>query len=215
MKQKLVIGSVFVAAVIILTSMASVIGKVAEENVYDVVDSPLFPVRSQQVNTIMSTQYLGYGKSNDWINIKSTEYNQLISKALDILNTKPGIRDSVINYIESNPTILSLVREHGLSLPQIKQDMNVQLQNPEDLQAYLAQYLEYIPEITPPEPLGLSTSSAIGCFIIVIALLPLLLILTVLIATITIVTCLNVGGCFEAIWTHIGEAFIQGLSPNF
>jgi hypothetical protein len=214
MKQKLVIGSVLIAVIIILTSIASVVGKTVEENNYCMVDSPLFTARSQPQNTIMSTRYLGYGETNDWIQINSARYYDLVTQALQILNSKPAIRKNMIEYIESNPKIISLMQKNDLSIRQIEQDIQTHLQNPEDLQMYMVEYLNNNHAITPPEPLGLSTSNPIGCFIVVIAMLPLFLLLTILIATITIVTCLNVGGCFEAIWTQIGESFIQGLSPN-
>ena len=220
MKQKLVIGSIFTAVVILLTSLSSVMGSISEESEpYVGVDSPLFSARTQQIRTwssekINSINYIGCEKSYQWINIPSTQYHHLISQALTVLNNQPGLVDSLLQYIMSNQYIQSILHTQGLSVTQIKQDLYTKLEDPEELQTYLAQYLTETPQIDPPQPLGLSTSSAIGCFIIVIAMLPLLLILTTLIATITLITCLNVGGCFEAIWTQIGENFIQGLSPN-
>ena len=212
MKQKMVFGSIFTAAVIILTSLSSVMGGTSEElEPYTVVDSPLFSARTQQISSI---NYIGSEKPYQWINVPSTQYHHLISQALTILNNRPGLVDSLLQYITSNPYIQSILHTNGLSVTQIKQDLYTKLENPQELQAYLAEYLMEAPQINPPQPLGLSTSSALGCFIIVIAMLPVLLIITTLIATITLVTCLNIGGCFEAIWTQIGESFIQGLSPN-
>jgi hypothetical protein len=213
MKQKLVIGSVIIAAVIILTSMSSVIGKNSSQIEYDSMDSPLFKARSHPKSLDLATSYIGNGKSVDWIKIDSNRYNGLISKALDILNSNSAIRDNVIKYVEDNPRILALLDDYNLDFEKLKMDLDEQLQNPEDLIPYISKYVADINGVSPPEPLGLSTSNPIGCFVVVIAMLPLLLILTVMIATITIVTCLNVGGCFEAIWTQIGEAFIQGLNP--
>jgi predicted DNA repair protein MutK len=61
--------------------------------------------------------------------------------------------------------------------------------------------------------LGLDTSNAIGCFITVLVLLPVAIMLALLIATITIVTCLNLGGCFEKIAEQILENIVQRLTP--
>ena len=213
MKQKLVIGSVLVAAIIVLTSLASVVGKTTDVNTVRMIDSPLFTARSQPDSVMVATRYLGHGESNELLCVDSVRYNGYVADAIQVLNSQPAIREQLFERVESNPQILALIQEYGLSIDQIKQDMDEQLQSPDDLRQYMREYLGDMSDITPPEPLGLSTSSAIGCFIVVIALLPLLLILTVMIATITIVTCLNVGGCFEAIWTQIGESLIQGLSP--
>lgn len=220
MKQKMVFGSIFTAAVIILTSLSSVVGGTSEElEPYTVVDSPLFSARTEQMNTISPQQissinYIGSEKPYQWINVPSTQYHHLVSQALTILNNRPRLIDSLLQHITSNPHIQSILHNNGLSVTQIKQDLYTKLEKPQELQTYLTEYLTEVPQINPPQPLGLSTSSALGCFIIVIAMLPVLLILTTLIATITLVTCLNIGGCFEAIWTQIGENFIQGLSPN-
>jgi hypothetical protein len=164
---------------------------------------------------MVATRYLGHGASNEMLCVDRVRYTGYVADAIQVLNSQPAIRDQLFERVESNPEILALIQEYGLSIDRIKQDMNEQLQSPDDLKQYMREYLGDMSEITPPEPLGLSTSSAIGCFIIVIAMLPLLLILTVMIATITIVTCLNVGGCFEAIWTQIAESFVQGLSPGY
>ncbi len=214
MKQKLVIGSVLVAAIIVLTSLASVVGKTTDVNTVGMVDSPLFTARSRPDDVMVAARYLGHGESNEVLFVDSVRYTGLVADAIQVLNSQPAIRERLFERVESNPQILALIQQYGLSIDQIKQDMNEQLQSPDDLREYMIEYLGAVSDITPPEPLGLSTSSAIGCFIVVIAMLPLLLILTVMIATITIVTCLNVGGCFEAIWTQIGDSFIQGLSPS-
>ena len=62
-----------------------------------------------------------------------------------------------------------------------------------------------------PMPLGLSTSSALGCFIVALILVPLFAVIGAIIATITIVTCLNINGCFENLVQNLVDSFVQGL----
>ncbi|RLI64814.1 MAG: hypothetical protein DRO67_03555, partial [Candidatus Asgardarchaeum californiense] len=61
------------------------------------------------------------------------------------------------------------------------------------------------------KPVGFSGQP--GCLIAFFVILPVLILVGTMIATFTIVTCLNVGGCFEQILQNIFEGFSQGLTP--
>ena len=80
---------------------------------------------------------------------------------------------------------------------------------PEVLAAQFADVVDSIPADGGYQPLGmLNTSSALACFITIIALLPVILVLGILIATLTLVTCLNLNNCFE----NLLYSMLQGLT---
>ena len=142
MKQKMIIGSILAAAIIILTSFTSVAEHNANEDAHEVTSSPLFIARSKKMfdtsyERTISAHYLGSGESHQWINIESAQYQRLISKALRILNNNPDIVDKLLQQIEADYELLSFIHSNGLSISKIKQNIYTNIQNPEDLQDYL------------------------------------------------------------------------------
>jgi hypothetical protein len=68
-----------------------------------------------------------------------------------------------------------------------------------------------VPINEPPKPLGFS--GQLGCgLVFILVILPLMLVIGTMIATFTIITCLNIGGCFEKILESVFSG-LQGLTP--
>jgi hypothetical protein len=110
------------------------------------------------------------------------------------------------------PEIEELMKQHDIKMDDFKDQMNQVINNPELLKEKVDEAVLLSPFGDDPMPLGLSTSSAIGCFIIALIVAPLIALIGMIIATITIITCLNINGCFETLVQGMLDNFIQGLT---
>ena len=216
MKQKLLIGSFLIAAIIVLTSLTSVVG-IQTNKTENTCFSPLFSSRLTSMidkdKEKIESNYIGKGTSLNLFSNQKSYMRAWIDKAIRVIQTNPAIIDRVFVRIEKIPYIMNLLNENGISKTDLIKYSTVLKNNP----ALLKQEFGLI-EIGsegggPPVPKGLSTSSVIGCLVTVIALLPLVIMLAVLIGTITIITCLNVGGCLEALMQSIYDSILQELMP--
>ena len=216
MKQKLLIGSFLIAAIIVLTSLTSVVG-IQTNKTENTSISPLFSSRLTSMidkdKEKIESNYIGKGTSLNLFSNQKSYMRAWIDKAIRVIQTNPAIIDRVFVRIEKIPYIMNLLNENGISKTDLIKHSTVLKNNP----ALLKQEFGLI-EIDsegggPPVPKGLSTSSIIGCLVTVIALLPLVIMLAVLIGTITIITCLNVGGCLEALMQSIYDSILQELMP--
>lgn len=215
MKTIVKIGSFFTAVLIITVTFTSALGyhlsKQSEQNQF----TPLFHVRSNQANNndlqkSLTVNYLGKGKPQVLFTTSQSILDTRIDKAFKLIQNKQGMIQDILERISKTPQIARLFKQYGLSIPQIKQTLAQIRDNPELLQDHLEHFNcpSYI--LTDDQPLGLDTSSALGCFITVLALLPLALVIGVLIATITIITCFNLGDCF----TNLIQAILNGMLQN-
>ena len=221
MKKKILTISIAAAALIILASLSSVIGVTVTQPNFEkeTVGSPLYAVRAQQSlnkkdNSQITTNYVGKGKVFNAFLSKRTTLDSAIERAINMLNTNPALINQIIYKLENNPKLQQILNDNKISIAEFKNELNKVKDNPEIIQKTLQDTMPSAPFNNDPIPLGLSTSSIIGCIIIAIVMLPLFLMISVLIATITIVTCLNIGGCFETLFNDLMESFIQGISPS-
>jgi hypothetical protein len=137
-----------------------------------------------------------------------------VDRAVKIIDANPALVHTIFDRIQKLPYVIELLQKNKVSSEEFKQQLS-QLENDP---ALLKQYMQQVKISVDAsgdsgEPLGLDTSNAIGCFITVLVLLPVAIMLALLIATITIVTCLNLGGCFEKIAEQILENIVQRLTP--
>ena len=215
MKQKLLFVSFLVAALIILASLTSVIGVQTKTESTGV--SPLFANRLTTMinknNENIKSNYIGKGTTINLFSDKKSFIRGWMDKAIRIIQSNPSVIDSIFARVEKIPYTMKLLNENGLSKSDLTKYAAQMKNNPSLLKQEFDQLQVNVDGMQSPVPKGLSTSSAIGCVITVIALLPLALILAVLIGTITIVTCLNVGGCLEALLENILNSIIQDLTP--
>ena len=216
MKQKLFVVSILVATLVILTSLTSVVGvqTTKTENKYS---SPLF---SKRLTTMIDkddeeieSNYIGKGTTLNLFSNKRSYLRLWMDKAIRIIQNNPAIIDSIFARVEKIPYIMNLFKENGISKTDLTK-YSTQLKNNPSLLKQESDLIQINLEGgDTPVPKGLSTSNPIGCLVTVIALLPLIIVLAVLIGTITIVTCLNIGGCLEALMQNLYESILQELLP--
>jgi len=217
MKEKILIISIFAAALIILVSIAPAVGSnIANFEIKENYSSPLFSVRSQQSKEIknidkIDATYIGEGITNNYFPIKKSTIQSLADKTIKVINENPKIIPIILEKLVKIPEISKVLGENSININEFKNQISYILNNPQVLKEKLIDPQSPDNNI-PPQPLGLSTSSPIGCFIIVLVMAPLLVVLGAIIATITIVTCL-VPTCFESFMENMLDNFIQGLKP--
>jgi hypothetical protein len=218
MKKKMGYMSIGAAVLLILTSLSSVIGFTASSQNQQSV-SPLFAVRTARSNQQQQTMniqcmYLGKGRSATLFPASSLTLQSQLDKAIKIIQNNPGLVKKLLEKISDAPQIIKIFTQYGVSVPDVQRYITQVKDNPELLKDQLKDVdFALKPGSDVPRPLGLDTSSAIGCFITVLVLLPLAIVLGILIATITLVTCLNIGGCAETIIAAILQSIVQGLTP--
>jgi hypothetical protein len=213
MNKKILIISLFSAVLVALLPISSVIGVNTVESDAKKGNSPLFATRvnsftGEEPITIRAN-YLRKGTFTNLIFSRQSTLQRSVNKAIRYIESRPDIFNNLIQRIKSNPRIIELMNNYGLSYEEFKQQLNIIQNDP----SVLRQVIEETRTENDPEPLGLSTSNPLGCFIVAIALIPAILIISLIIGTLTIVTCLNIGGCLETLFERIGESIFEGLNP--
>jgi len=216
MKGKIFVGSVSTAVLILLVSFTSAVS--VQTTKQTTASSPLFThtrnMALQQTSVKINSNFLGKGNNLQGYFSTPSIVNHYIDKAIALIQENPTLIKRIFSSAHSMPYILQMLQHYGISQQEFETCLN-QLQNdPSLLQAYLQQVQVKLSGDDPSSaPLSLNTANPIGCVITVIALLPVIITIALLIATITIVTCLNIGGCFEAIGQQLIDNFLQGLRP--
>jgi hypothetical protein len=219
MKKKILLISVLAAVLIILASLSSAIGGTitSSDNNKKTVGSPLFAIRiNQQLNKAadpIESNYLGKGKILPLFTSSKPSLLGIADKAIQLIETKPQLLDMLLQRVEKMPAVIELLDKYDISFTEFKNHVALVKSNPSLLKAEIERVFMSQPGEGNPAPLGLSTSNPIGCFITAIALIPVALVLSIMIATITIITCLNIAGCLEGIFESILGSILQGLTP--
>lgn len=215
LKKKILIGCIGAAALLILVSFSSVVGSNAEKKEV----SPLFSVRTdRKLNRAVlyesNSEYVGKGRWSQLFPSTEKSLDIWIEKAIQLIDKNPAVIYALLNKASKLPAVTKVLNENGIDMNDFKNTLNQLKNNPETLKEELNKIAQkHDTPIPDPEPLGLSTSNPLGCFIVaVFAFLPLALVLGLIIGTITIVTCL-MPGCLEAVIQNLYESMIQGLTP--
>jgi len=216
MKKKIVILSVGATVLLILASLSSVIGFTSSQSQNQESKSPLFAIRTarsihEQTSVNIRSEYLGKGKNVYIFPLSQLTLQSQLDKALKIMYNNPLLVKKLFEKISDFPQVISIFKNYGLSVSDVEQYIAQVKDNPEIVKAQLkdVDFTLLISDVS--RPLGLDTSSALGCFITILVLLPIALIIGILIATITLVTCLNIGNCAETIITVILAGLVQEL----
>lgn len=231
MKKKILIGGIFVAVLIILASLTSVVGTAVVKSNVDKrsVVSPLFAIRSQRFvknedTKKISSNYLGKGKTLNLLFPTKAPLHDWINKALKIIENRPSVLDTILARLEKTPEFINILEAYNLDINDFKNDMT-QIKNDPSLLKEMYEEAEQVlgdqlklPLDDPIEPLGLLEQWQPGLllvlFLLFVTLLPLLLLVGIVIATMTIITCLNINNCFESVMTGVFAilaAILQGL----
>lgn len=211
MNKKIWVLSIIAAVLMILLPISSVVGtNVIKSNDEKKVNSPLFTIRQQSKNTVNS-DYLGKGRSLSLFVEKKMTYASSIDKAIRFLNRNPAFFNKFLEKIQTYPKFVKILKENGIKPSEFDLYANSLKDNPILLEQEIKKVEKFIPEDTTL-PLGINSTNPIAIIILIIAILPIILMIGVLIATITIITCLNIGGCFETIMQNMLDSFVQGLT---
>ncbi|UCD13226.1 MAG: hypothetical protein JSW60_06620 [Thermoplasmatales archaeon] len=221
MKKKIMIVSSVIALLLITTSLTSVIGSNVDKsnNEERDIESPLFTIRQQRLiyrdeNNKINSNYLGNGKTLNILFEKQKNLQSSLGKTLRLLQSKPSLITKLLDKIENNPRIEEILKENDVSISEFKNYLKVIKNNPSILLTEIKN-VEAAALQDPSSflPLGLNSTNPFAIIILIFVLLPVLISLTLIIATATIITCLNLGGCFEKLATAFIYGFIQGLKP--
>jgi hypothetical protein len=211
------IGSFFAAAVLIIVSFVSVVGyQSVQPNKEDSL-SPLFSIRIQRAlnranERSMTSDYLGKGKTLCLFTSSHSMFLLQFDRAYRIINNNPALVQKYLEKLSKSPQIKRIFQQYGSHITDIKQVLAQIKDNPKLLKNQLNKIVFPADISGSSQPLGLDTSSAIGCFITVLILLPLAIVIGTLIATITLVTCLNIGNCYATVLQAILNGMLQGLN---
>ena len=94
----------------------------------------------------------------------------------------------VVDKIAWMPDIATLLKENDMTINEFKSQMHQLMNNPALLKEKVDEAASPLGD--EPLPLSLSTSSPLGCFIVFLVLAPIFALIGLIIATITIVTCI-------------------------
>jgi hypothetical protein len=215
--MKKITGIICSAATVLLllASLSSVIGYTASQSQMKTIESPLFAVRTAQSTNQKTIQkihnnYLGKGTFLDIFPPTQTILQEQLEQAFTLINNNPTLIKKLFEKIASSPKIISLFQENGLSVSQVELYLSKVTENP-DLLKYQLKNVNVVLPINGPRPLGLDTSSLLGCLIGIIVLLPIAVAIGVIVATATLITCLNINGCFSVIIQAILSQLVQDL----
>jgi hypothetical protein len=216
MKRKKLFGGILISSLIILASLTSVVGvqtlKTESKN-----GSPLFSNRlTKMINKDdeeIKSNYIRKGTTVNLFSNKKSYARVWMDKAINVIQTNPAIVDRIFARIDKMPYVMSLLKENGLCKKDITK-YTTQIKNNPSLLKQEIDLLQFdVDGAQSPTPRGLSTSSAIGCFITAMVLFPVVVLVAVIIGTITILTCLNYNDCLENLMRSIWDNILQDLIP--
>jgi len=214
MDKKILILCILAAVLMILLPISSVVGTIVVKSDKENVDSPLFAVRHRSENKINS-EYLGKGKTLPLFIEKKMTYAHSFDKAVSMLQRNPEFLNKILDKIQAHPKILEILDENDISITDFESYANVMKNNPLMLEQEIKKVEQYLPGDSPL-PLGINSTNPFAIIILIIALLPVIVTIGLLIATITIITCLNINNCFETLLQNMFDSFIQGLTqPDY
>jgi len=210
MIKKIWVYSIIAAVLMIMLPISSVVGNtLVKSNDEKEVNSPLFAIRQQTENKL-SSSYLGKGSFLSIFVKNKITYDNQIDRTLRFIKQNPTFLKKLLDKIQSHPEIEEILNENDISLSEFNLYSNSLKDNPLLLEKDLIKIEKYIADDTSL-PLGINSTNPFAILILVIVLLPLILTLGIMIATMTIITCLNIRGCFETLMQNMLDSFVQGL----
>lgn len=213
MDKKILIICILAAVLMILLPISSVVGiNVIKSNGEKKVSSPLFAIRNKSDNLVKS-KFLGKETKLNIFHSKISSLQTYVDKSFKLIENNPNIIKSILISINQMPEIENLMKQNNIDMEVFKEEINLIINDNDLLKDKVDEALLISPFKEDPVPLGLSTSSALGCFIVALILAPIFVLIGAIIATITIITCLNINGCFENLVESIFNSFVQGLVP--
>ena len=203
---------IFGAVLMILLPISTVVGtNVLNTNRVDRFgSSPLFAIRNKSDNLVKSN-FLGKNINLNIFNSKRSSLQNYVDKTFKLIEKNPDLLKSILSSIHQIQEIQDLIEQNNMDIDEFKNEINLIINDDNLLKEKIEEALLISTIKDDPVPLGLSTSNPLGCFIVALILAPIFALIGAIIATITILTCLNINGCFETIVQNMLDSFIQGL----
>lgn len=221
--KKLPLVCFVVAAVLVLsTSLVSVVGTHSNRRgAENMVASPLFAqqtLKSLNKQPLrLTTTYLGRTKNVDLGFPAKSMVDEITEQVSLLVRQNPQLFEKIVIHLRSLPATQQLLKKYDVSraefeeyFSRIQHDPLVLQQEIENAKAQLRSGKK------PGQPLSLNTTNPFACVITIIALLPVfvaLLIVVLIIATATIVTCLNINNCLTKLTDQLQDIITQELLP--
>ncbi len=221
MKIKVLVGSIFGAALLIVMSFVSVVGYQSVQANDHEAYSPLFVVRTQRATQQATSggvsAFLGKGTHTNLFPPQASRQEELIQTAIKIFSRHPALLASLLENLDKYPYIAEMLTKQGLKIQDIKNYMRMIQNNPSLFAESIINTHLVASDTNGTQPLGLSTSNPLGCFIVaMMALIPVTIVLTLLLLffTLRILTCLNINDCANVLAQQIWSQLIQGLTQG-
>jgi hypothetical protein len=130
-----------------------------------------------------------------------------------MLNANPDFFAKFLKTLSSNPRVIALLQENGMTVAEFKTYLN-RLKN--DPSLFIDEIRNAEPKLTAhqlntPVPLGLNTTNPFACVITAIVMIPVVLIIAfiVVLFTLRIIQCLNL----NEVMNQIMDQVLQELYP--
>lgn len=217
MKKKILIISISAVILLVLASYSSVIGTSTVQSTQKG-ESPLFAIRTQrstqkESEQLVQSYYLGKGLNSHLFSPIQPSLNNALDRTVKMLNANPEFFSKILKTLSSNPQVIALLEQNGMTLAEFKTYLS-RLKN--DPSLFIDEIRNAEPKLTAhqldtPLPLGLNTTNPFACVITAIVMIPIVLViaLIVVVFTIRIIQCLNI----DEVMNDIMEQVLQGLSP--
>jgi len=211
MNKKILVLSIVAAVLMIMLPISSVVGtNNVKSDTEKSIRSPLFAAQHQPENKIQS-EYLGKGNTLSLFIEQKMTYARSFDKAVSMLKRNPVFFNKILEKIQAHPKILEILEENDISMTDFESYINAIKNNPGLLDQEIKKIEQYLPG-DKPLPLGFNLTNPLTIIILIIVFLPIIVTIGLLIATITIITCLNINGCFETLIMGMFAVFAQGLT---
>jgi len=222
MNKKTLYICLLAIVLIVLASISPVIGTNVIKSNMDTgnIASPLFAIRSQRYLNkenvkIINSHYLG---ENSLFNLRIYEEKtqfDTVNKALELFGRNPLFSNQIIDKLLTNQIFINFLRDNDISISEFKTYIYLIKNEPFLLEEKIKTNQIEIKEsvLNSIIPLGLETTDPIACFFVALALAIVAVIFAIIISTLTIITCLNIGNCLEKIGQKILDNIMQGLIP--
>lgn len=217
MEKKTLIVTISAAVLLVIASFSSVIGSNDEQSSQKI-ESPLFAVRTQRsVHTdseqTIQSHYLGKGMNSHLFRPMQPSLNNALDRTIKLLNANPDFFAKFLKTLSSNPRVLALLEQNGMTVAEFKTYLN-RLKN--DPSLFIDEIRSAGPKLSAqqlktPLPLSLNTTNPFACVITAIVMIPVVLIiaLIVVVFTLRILQCLN----FSEVINQIMDQVLQDLYP--
>jgi len=218
MEKKPLIITISAAVLLVMASLSSVIGSHTVQTTQQK-ESPLFAIRTQRSIQATSDQaiqshYLGKGVNSHLFHPIQPSLNTALDRTIKMLNANPDFFAKFLKALCSNPQVVSLLQQNGMTIMEFKTYLN-RLKN--DPSLFIEEIRNAGPKFSARQldtrlPLSLNTTNPFACVITAIVMIPVVVIIAfiVVLFTLRIIQCLNL----NEVVNQIMDQVMQELYPE-